>query len=153
MGKRGPAPRPTHLKALEGCREDRLNRDEPIPDGTAAIMPPVELPADALSVWNRLVPDLVAKRVMTAWDVDMFAAYCLEVAGYFRAAAEVERSGESTDRPYKGSVVSPAAQVKARCLKDARMLAAAFGLTPGDRAGLKVSDDGGSRSGAAAYIS
>ena len=53
MGKRGPTPRPTHLRALEGAPEHRLNRDEPIP-GEGVIVPPVQLSADAQAIWDRL---------------------------------------------------------------------------------------------------
>lgn len=133
----GRKPRPNHLKALEGVRESRLNRDEPIP-GEQAVVPPVELPEDALAVWRRLAPDLIAKRVMTAWDVDLFGAFCCEVALYHRAWAEVEANGTNIDRPRSGPVVSPAFRVAQSCLDAARSLAASYGLTPADRARLKI---------------
>ena len=62
MGSRssGRRPRSTHIRALEGVAETRLNRDEPIP-GDGLIIPPVELSADAQAVWNRLAPDLTRK--------------------------------------------------------------------------------------------
>lgn len=151
MGNRGPAPRPTHLRALEGVREDRLNRDEPIP-GDATIVPPVQLPAEALEVWRRKAPDLIAQKVLTAWDVDAFAAYCRAVAMFNGAAQQVESEGASVDRPYKGLVPSPAFRAMVAAEKMMSSIGQRFGMTPGDRAQLKVGNDGGSKSGAAAYI-
>ena len=65
------APRPNHLKTIDGQREDRLNRDEPIPE-QGGVVRPVELEADARAIWNRLAPDLIEKRVLTSWGVDAF---------------------------------------------------------------------------------
>lgn len=52
---------------------------EPIP-GAGRIAPPSPLPDDAQAVWDRLGPDLIAKRVLTTWDVDMFSVFCHAVA-------------------------------------------------------------------------
>lgn len=151
MGKRGPAPRPSHLRALEGAREDSLNRDEPLPTELAVIVPPVVLSVDAQAVWDRLAPDLIVKRVLTAWDVDAFSAYCRAVALFNGAASEVDRDGAATDRPYRGSVASPAFRAMVAAEKMMSSIGQRFGLTPGDRAQLKV-DHGGSRSGAESYV-
>lgn len=154
MGGRGSGakPRSNHLKALEGVREDRLNRDEPVP-GDGSLRPPVELPEDAQAVWNRLAPDLINKRVLTAWDVDAFAAYCRANALFNAAATEVERDGAATERPYKGMVASPAFRAMVAAEKMMSSLGSRFGLTPGDRAQLKVNDNGGPKSGAERLLS
>lgn len=152
MGKRGPSGRPSHLKALEGCREDRLNRDEPIP-AAAAIVPPVELDADAQAIWDRLAPDLIARRVLTAWDVDAFAGFCRSAAWYHRASAEAATAPFMVSGSHDGTVLNPIFRAVALASADMRSFGQRFGLTPGDRAQLKVSDDGGSRSGAARLLS
>jgi phage terminase small subunit len=74
-------PKPTHLKILAGEREDRINRNEPTP-ARAPIVPPVELSDGARAVWDRLAPDLIAKHILTAWDLDMFGVFCDAVATY-----------------------------------------------------------------------
>lgn len=143
MAKRGRQPRPTHLRALEGVREDRLNRDEPVP-GDGVIVPPVELPAEAMEVWNRLAPDLIAKKVLTAWDVDAFAEFCRSVVLYNRAAVEVENAPltfKSNGRV--AASIHPAVRVMQTAHQMMRSTGQRFGLTPGDRAALKV--DGGSK--------
>jgi P27 family predicted phage terminase small subunit len=153
MGSRssGRRPRSSHLKALEGAPESRLNRDEPIPS-EGIIVPPVELPEDAQAVWNRLAGDLISRRVLTAWDCDAFAAYCRAVALFNRAAEQVEREGASTERPYKGQVASPAFRAMVAAEKMASSIGSRFGLTPADRATLKVDPDAGPRSGSARLL-
>lgn len=151
MGKRGPAPRPTHLRALEGVRDDRLNHDEPVP-AENMIVPPVQLEADAQAIWNRLAPDLIAKRVLTAWDVDAFAAFCRSAALYNRAAEQAAVAELTVPGSHGGTVYNPIIQVVSKAAADMRSFGQRFGLTPGDRAQLKVSDDGGRKSSAAAYI-
>lgn len=145
-------PRSTHLKALDGVREDRLNRAEAIPE-ESAIIPPSPLPAEAQSVWDRLAPDMIAKRVLTSWDVDAFAEFCRSVALYNRAAAEVERV-DLVAEGYNGNpVVNPAIRVMKTAHEMMRATGQRFGLTPGDRAALRVDDGGPSRSGAERLLS
>ena len=64
MGKRRPAPKPTASRRLHGDRADRINDDEP---------------QRARKVWDGLAPNLVERRVLTAWDVDLLAAFCAVV--------------------------------------------------------------------------
>ena len=151
MGRRGPTGRPAHLKALDGCREDRINRDEPTP-AAGAVVCPVDLPEDARSVWERLAPDLIDKRVMTAWDVDTFAVFCRATAMHNRAAIEVESGPLMVDGSHGGRVVNSAIRAQQMYADMMRTSGQRFGLTPGDRAALKVDDDGGRKSIAAAYI-
>lgn len=152
MGTRGSGrkPRPNHLKALEGVRESRLNRDEPIVPERDVIAPPVDLPHEALEIWNRKAPALIEMRVLTSCDVDAFAAYCRAVALFNRNAAVVEAEGASTARPYKGNVPSPAFRAMVAAERMMTSIGSRFGMTPADRAGLKV--DHNSKSGAELYI-
>lgn len=151
MGKRGPAPRPTHLRALEGVEEGRLNRDEPIPGG-GVVVPPADLPHSAQAIWDRLAPDLIAKRVLTSWDVDEFANGC-RIQALLNDALDV---AEASPMVSKGSnnnmVLNPAIRAVTTLEASLRSAWSRFGLTPGDRAQLKVDHSGGSKSGAEAYV-
>ena len=82
-----PARRPTHLKVLDGTRESRINRGEPLPTDESAVVPPVQLSDEAQRVWDRLAPDMIDKGVLTSWDVDLFAVYCDSTATYFACCA------------------------------------------------------------------
>jgi P27 family predicted phage terminase small subunit len=151
MGSGGHNRRPSHLKALEGCREDRINRDEPIP-AESVVMPPVDLPEDAAAIWFRLAPDLIAKRVLTSWDVDEFANGCRTQALLNKALDEAEASPLIRPGSGENMVLNPAIRAVTTLEATLRSIWSRFGLTPGDRAALKVTDDNGSKSGDAAYL-
>ena len=147
----GRHPRPTHLKALEGEREDRINRDEPVP-GDAAVRPPVDLPAEAVAIWNRLAPDLIAKKVLTCWDADEFANGCRIQALLNEALTKAEASPLVAPGSNDNLVLNPAIRAVTALEATLRSIWSRFGLTPADRAGLKVSDSGGSKQSAGRLI-
>ena len=147
LGKRGPKGKPTSLRVLEGDREDRINRNEPVP-GQGEVVPPawlVELDEDAsgggetaLGVWERLAPDLVRKGVLTAWDVDQFAVFCDAVVRHREATRVVDREGTLVEGQKGNLVRNPAIQI-ARDYADLMVkVGSRFGLTPGDRADLTI---------------
>lgn len=151
MGGKGRAPRSSHLRALEGVRPCRLNFDEPVPsDGL--VVPPVTLPADAQAVWDRLAPDMIARRVLTAWDVDMFSVFCRSAALFNRAAAEVEKSGLWVEGSRGNTVVNPHVRVMVMMADMMRSVGQRFGLTPGDRATLRIEPNSASKSTAARLL-
>lgn len=150
VGSGGQNRRPSHLKAIEGVREDRLNRDEPIPSA-GVVVPPVGLPADAQAIWDRLSPDLIAKKVLTSWDVDEFANGCRTQALLNKALSDAESSPLVVAGSNDNLVLNPAIRAVTSLESTLRSIWSRFGLTPGDRASLKV-DDGGQRSGAEAYV-
>jgi len=79
MGLRGPPPKPTELKLLQGNAGHRpINGGEPKPDKKA---PPCPLyiredPA-AKKEWRRLVPILLRMKVLTEADSTVLASLCL----------------------------------------------------------------------------
>jgi P27 family predicted phage terminase small subunit len=150
MGKRGPTGRPNHLKALEGAEESRINRDEPIP-GAGAVVPPADLPHSAQKIWDRLAPDLIAKKVLTSWDSDEFANGCRIQALLNEALSAAEREPLMAPGSNNNMVLNPAIRAVTSLEASLRSVWSRFGLTPGDRAQLKV-DDGGQSSGAEAYV-
>ena len=151
VGSGGQNRRPTHLKALEGVREDRLNRDEPIP-AESPVRPGIELSPEATAIWNRLAPDLIEKKVLTCWDVDEFANGCRIQALLNEALTEAERSPIVSPGSNDNLVMNPAIRAVTSLEASLRSIWSRFGLTPGDRAGLKVNDDGGSKQDAGRLI-
>ena len=137
MGGRGKAPRSTHLRALEGVKPYRLNFDEPVPSDLP-VMPRVPLPADAQAVWDRLAPDMIKQRTLTHLDVDMFSVFCRSTALFNRAAAEVEKSGLWVEGSRGNTVVNPHVRVMVMMADMMRSVGQRFGLTPGDRATLRI---------------
>jgi P27 family predicted phage terminase small subunit len=141
MARTGRPATPNHLKAVSGVRESRLNRNEPVPTLAADPSVPVDgIPEAAQAVWQRLAPDLVDKRVLTAWDVDQFAAYCVAVAQYNECR---ERMGDQyvVEGSMGQMVKSPYWTQMNEALQQMMRLSARFGLTPADRAGLTIGAD------------
>jgi len=71
--------KPTHLQILSVAGRS-INRNEPTP--AEAQCTPMPLSDGAQVVWDRLAPDLIAKHILTAWDLDMFSVFCDAVATY-----------------------------------------------------------------------
>jgi len=138
----GRLPKPAALKALAG---------EAVPTGPAPAAGPVECPTNlsvgGRAVWERLAPDLIAKHVLTAWDVDEFAAFCDAVDRRDRSAEHMDRDGEVIDAPVFNrngektgdrSQLSPWWQVWKGANEAMIRFGGRFGLSPSDRAALKV---------------
>ncbi|MFD4320121.1 phage terminase small subunit P27 family [Streptomyces sp. NPDC058548] len=146
MGKRGPAPKPTALRVLHGDRADRINRDEPQP-AEGDIAPPAWLREDAIEVWDTLADQLTATGVLTPWDVEAFANWCDAVARRREAAEHVAAEGAVVKHPVfnkngdiSGHRMGKNAWLLALDAADAQVqrYGARFGLTPSDRAQLKI---------------
>lgn len=146
-GKGGRPRKPSTVAKLENYRKDRINDAEPIPPETP-VSPPSWL-ADmaqggpsgresALDVWNRLAPDLVSRKVLTAWDVDQFAMYCDAVVRHREAALDVARDGLTVEGQRGNEVKNPACQLVRDYADLAVKIGSRFGLSPADRAALSV---------------
>lgn len=137
----GGRPRkPTNLALLHGddkINPSRINRSEPVPSD-AAIAPPFKLTQKGQEVWNRLAPDLVRKKVLTHWDVDLFAEFCEAVV-----ILRVKRR-HSRQAPFPGQS-SPMSEYRT-AVGIVTSIGSRFGLTPADRAKITLggggSDDG-----------
>ncbi|TQE35464.1 phage terminase small subunit P27 family [Streptomyces ipomoeae] len=150
MGKRGPAPKPTQLRVLHGDRKDRINADEPTPD-VGEVLPPAWLSDAALDVWEAFAGDLEAKRVLTPWDTEAFANWCDAVARRRDAAEHVEEEGAVVEAPVfnkNGDLVghrrakNPWLMALDAADAQVQRYGARFGLTPSDRAQLKIPNQG-----------
>lgn len=158
MGKRGPRPKPTRLKLVQGERKDRINEDEPIP-APGEIVRPSWLNASAARVWAALAPDLEAKQLLTPWDVEQFANYCDAVVRRRNAGTQLDRLGPVLELPVfnkNGELtghrigVNPWHHIWKAADAQVRRYAQAFGLTPSDRS--EVRPPGGKKKAAAARL-
>src|SRR4029450_10246016 len=88
----GPRPRPQALQLLRGVtRKDRLNPDEPRPDGP--VWKPRELSAGAAGVWDRIAPVCLQMGTLTAADVPAFVRLCELQATAEAASAQKDVPG------------------------------------------------------------
>ncbi len=145
-GGQGRPARPTSLKVLRGERPSRINRNEPLPTDTE-VCAPSWLGEAALAVWDHYAPDLVAKGVLTPWDAEHFAVWCDAAARRREASAALHKQGsviEAAVFDRNGRVTghrlvrNPWVLVEKAYSESILRYGARFGMTPSDRAQLRV---------------
>ncbi len=137
MGKRGPAPKPTNIRILEGNLSKRpFNSREPEPQpGEPAL--PVHLDAKARRIWRQLVPLLLNMRVLTEADgeaLGTLAAICAVERRLLKAIREKgdtfkTGSGYIQQRPEWG-LLNKLWQLK-------RVYLGEFGMSPASRSRIQ----------------
>lgn len=148
MATRGRKPKPTALKELAGTPGKRaLNKDEPKPPRVVSVEPPTPLPPIARAEWDRLAPSLATKGVLTEWDLEMFANYCLAKQQRDEAEAklaELRKEGSIVAlvglTPNGMKVMNIYLQIRNSAMRDMATFGAPFGLTPADRSRLTIQD-------------
>lgn len=146
MGKRGPPPKPTSLRQLEGDKSHRPQRPEAKPRSGARVpAPPAWLSPAGKRVWRRSAPGLHRLGLLTDSDVNAFAAYCREWATYLEASAAVAREGmvlrDIGSMGQAKAIAHPCVAVGNQALANAIRIGARFGLTPSDRVALPGTKD------------
>jgi P27 family predicted phage terminase small subunit len=138
MGKRGPAPKPTALRLIEGNRGKRpLNKSEPKPTPVRPTRPEWMLP-EAKREWNRVVPELERMGLLTAVDRAALAAYCQAYARAVQAEAVLRKSGISFVTPNGYEQQRPEVAIARAEWQMVRAFASEFGFTPAARTRISV---------------
>lgn len=112
---------------------------------------PDHLPPAARDVWDRLAGQMHVRGLLTGWDVEAFAAYCMAWAMHVDASRELAESGAlvSVERrrfnrggdliaTWVEMVENPAVKVAKESAATLRAFAQEFGLTPSARSGIKL---------------
>jgi len=137
MGKRGPAPKPTKVKELQGNPSKRqLNKREPKPKRGAIL--PSELNATAAKFIERVRPVLDDTGILTDADIPALEMMANHYALAWRAAQIVNEQGLIVIDAFGSVHKHPMLQV----MKDNSALLRAymgeFGMTPSSRTRLQV---------------
>lgn len=141
---------PTNLKVVKGERKDRINHSEPHPSGE--VIPPKWLKGEALTIWKEYAPDLIDKKVLTAWDIEEFATWCSWAEAHRESVKQIRRLGELIETPVMnrdgvkvGDKIdrNPACITRREASDQMLRYGARFGLTPSDRTAIKI--DSGSK--------
>lgn len=140
MGKRGPAPKPTALRLLEGNPSGRpINTKEPQPNTLRNVEAPAHLSERAKSLWNTLVPELVQIGVLTQIDVFAFTRYIEYLDEYMQAQDRLRDMKNAFLLPMKNKrgdtylAINPLLYVKNHASNQLLKLEQQFGLTPASR--------------------
>lgn len=138
MGKRGPAPKPTKLKKLQGTyREDRAPENEPEPPLGAPACPDW-LNDLAKEEWQRIVPDLIEVGLLTKIDRAALAGYCHAWSEWQQMEADIEEEGIDQLTGTGTTQRRPQVMVRDKAIERCYRFAKEFGLTPSSRTGISV---------------
>jgi P27 family predicted phage terminase small subunit len=137
MGKRGPAPKPTALRLLHGDREDRINRNEPMPRDLLPV-PPDSIARDVREVWDYTLNELTAMKIATAADRDTLLCYCEAVVTHRKASAILAKTPVLIKGLHGGMVRNPALQIQRDAAATIKSFAQEFGLTPSGRSQIQM---------------
>ena len=128
---RGPAPKPkAALKAAGSWRAK--NRADDIKPDPGAPSPPASLDKEARAAWDRIVPELAEKGVLTKNNRDALVGLCQSWSDYerYRLAAK-DHNVVSKEHKHLMELANSA-------YYRWRQTAKSFGLTPEDRSRVKV---------------
>lgn len=140
MGLRGPVPKPTALRILEGNPGKRpLNHREPNPGGVPQC--PRHLDAHARREWRRLLPILLRMRVLTEADYIALANLCQTYSTMVQAQEQLSKAGLLYKSQSGYIQQSPLLSIVNTCVETINKLCREFGLTPSSRCRLTVNPD------------
>jgi P27 family predicted phage terminase small subunit len=135
MGRRGPPPKPTSLRRLEGNRARRpLPPDEPRPTPSRPTCPHW-LGTVARREWRRVVPELERLGLIACVDGAALEAYCSSYEVMVLAAQQIARDGV-TSTGIRGPVRHPALDAYQAGRRGVLEFCREFGLTPSARCRL-----------------
>lgn len=149
MGNRGPAPKPTALKILEGNPgKQKLNQNEPKPPiGSSIPKPPARLLKEAKEEWKRLAPALHSMGVLTQIDLTAFAEVCQNYGYYLITDKKILALGEQGVYAMQKTATGymqqhPLLSLRRQYYDLWRRGLADFGLTPAARARIVTDGQG-----------
>lgn len=138
---KGRKPKPTHLRLLQGNRENRPIHEGPQP--TPVMPEPSELLGpDAREEFMRLREEAYNCGLMTRVDVRVFEAYCLAYGRWVVAERDLARMGEQDTLTHGvmikttngNAIQNPLVGVANKAMSDMVRYAVELGFTPSARA-------------------
>ena len=138
MGKRGPRPKPTGLRVLQGNPDHKkMNRKEPKPEPAVPTCPSW-LPEIAKAEWRRLSKELHRMGLLSRIDRSALAAYCQLYADWHQAERVIQKLGPTFETPNGYVQQRPEVAMKNKALSLLAKFGSLFGLSPADRVGLEI---------------
>ncbi len=137
MGRSGPAPKPTRLKALAGNPGKRpLNRHEPQPRSGLPRCP-TQLSEEAKREWKRISQELERLGLLTVLDRAALSAYCQAWGRWIEAEERLRQHGVIVKSPNGFPVQSPYLAVANKAMAQMGKLLVEFGLSPSSRSRIQ----------------
>ena len=140
MGRRGPAPKPTSLKRLEGNPGKRkLNQNEPKPRSRRPTMP-AHFNEDQIATWKRITRELRVMQVMTSADADVITLLVEAIVERREAQKIIAKDGETIMSPNGYPTVHPLSGKVNKLSAQILRLLEQLGMTPASRSRIQVLD-------------
>ena len=137
MARRGPAPKPTRMKALAGNPGKRpLNRREPQPTRGLPRCP-AQLSEEAKREWKRISKELATLGLLTRLDRAALSAYCQSWSRWIEAEERLRQHGVIVKSPNGFPVQSPYLAVANKAMAQMSKLLVEFGLSPSSRSRIQ----------------
>lgn len=141
MGKRGPKPKPSRLRILEGNPGNKpLNAREPQPLAGSPRCP-AKYTGEQRKLWLTIAKQLVACGIMTRIDGQAFELLIDSYVEYLEATAKVSQTGpiwlEKGDSKIPKFAYSPYWVQANRAGKRLHLMLREFGMTPSARSAIK----------------
>jgi P27 family predicted phage terminase small subunit len=88
--------------------------------------------------WDRIVPQLWSRGILSETDFSIITAYCLEMELYYRDRKLVDGGAEYTMDDKGRVIIHPAVKAGNQHLINALKIASEYGLTPSSRTRISV---------------
>lgn len=139
MGLRGPQPKPTRIRLIEGNPSGRpINKNEPQPRQITELHPPDDMSEDGKRVWRALSQELITIGLLTAVDINAFARY-IDYLLEYRMAVNALKDGKyiialkNPDGSLKYMQQHPMLSIKHKASAELARLENVFGMNPSAR--------------------
>lgn len=149
MGIRGPQPKPTEIRLLEGNPSGRkINYQEPKPQRITEVEAPSHFTEAAVRVWKSLTDELARLNLLTVLDLEAVARYVDYLMEYRRARDEIKGVlvipyFEADGKTLRYMQQNPYIAIKNTAADKLLRLEQQFGMSPAARARIIAIADGG----------
>ena len=138
MGARGPAPKPTALKRLQGTdRADRSVAGELSPAASAP-SPPSILGREGKREWKRVVKAAEGLGLLTQLDRSVMLRYCQAYEEFWLMSIDIEEHGVTQITSTGYEALRPQVTVRNQALARMQKAEAELGMTPSARTRISV---------------
>lgn len=114
---------------MRGCKPKMQLAENPVANLSPA---PAWLSKDAKAEWQRVMPILVERRILTDADLASFENYCVAIGQVREMERLIKRAGHVVETN-RGPRAHPAVKIQSDAMTRARLLASELGLTPVSR--------------------
>lgn len=133
-GRSGRRPKPTAQKALAGNPGKRaLNKDEPDFSLVTNVDPPEWLSENARRIWQMIVPQLCAAKVLALTDLHNVEAFCTAYGNWRLAQDSVQEFGIVVTSAMGSPIKNPALTAANEAMRQIVTFGSMLGLDPASR--------------------